>query len=352
MSKTKQEELFSTDKISASSKKNEIFEAYQELLAKVSETKQVSHQEIKQKQEEITVVNKATEFKVDKIIANIADVKLTVSQNLDTLEQRLVSEYRRLQELREAIILEVTELEEIHQIRKNVNTLEALLLAQKEYRARFEEEMEDTKKSFDLEVLEKRIAWKKEQEEADIERKERTMRIKKEREREEEEYTYAITLERKKSEDAYAARQSALEKELEDKKIRVNQDLKNREEAIVAAETELKTLKNQVDKFPHELENAIANTEKETRESLERMYKHQIELSTAEIEGERKLKNQTISMLQAKIKEQEEFIHQLTQKTDDATHQVQTIALKALEGSSFHRYYPAMDEGKQRADER
>ena len=352
MTKSKQEDIFATDKISASSKKNEIFEAYQELLAKVNDTKQVSQQAIKQKQDETILVNKAIEFKTDKIISNIADVKLTINQSFDTLEQRLVAEYRRLRELQEAIELETAQLEEIHQIRNNANTLEALLLAQKEYKVRFEEEIEQAQKAFDVEMSEKRNAWKKEQEDTEIERKERINRTKKEREREEEEYAYTIALERKKSEDSYATRQALLEKELEDKKIRVNQDLKHREDAIVAAETELQNLKTRVEHFPKELEKAIVDTEKATRESLERHYKHQIELSSAEIDGERKLKNQTISMLQAKIKEQEEFIHQLTQKTDDATHQVQTIALKALEGSSFHRYYPAMDDIKSRTEER
>jgi len=50
--------------------------------------------------------------------------------------------------------------------------------------------------------------------------------------------------------------------------------------------------------------------------------------------------------LQLKIKEQEEFIRQLTHKTDEAGTQVQTIALKALEGASFHRYHPATEEIK------
>ncbi len=68
--------------ISEKSKKNEILEAYQELLSKIEEGKQTSHQEVKKKQDEEAVVIKASEFKVDKIVTNIAEVKLSIGKVL------------------------------------------------------------------------------------------------------------------------------------------------------------------------------------------------------------------------------------------------------------------------------
>lgn len=346
MSKNEQNNLFSMPEISEKSKKNEIFDAYQELLSKIKETKQVSHQEEKKKQDETMVITKASTFKVDKIVANIADVKLSIGQSLDTLEQRLIAEYRRLNELEEAIALETKELEDLHEIKKNVDTLNALLLAQKEYKVRFEQHMEQQQKDFSSEMIHKKSAWKKEQEEAELEQKERELRTKKDRAREEEEYRYALQLERKKNQDFYEAKQAALEKELIEKKTKVLQDLKTREEAIIASETELATLQDHVENFPKELEKAVKETEKTTRESLERNYRFQMDLAAKELEGERKLNHQIINSLQSKIKEQEEFIRQLTHKTDEAGTQVQAIALKALEGASFHRYHPASEDNK------
>lgn len=346
MSKNEQNQLFSLPEISEKSKKNEIYDAYQELLAKIHATKEVSHQEIKKQQDQEVLVTKASEFKVDKIVANIADVKLSIGQSLDTLEQRLIGEYRRLSELQEAITLETKNLKELHEIDKNVNTLNALLSAQKEYKTRFEQQIETEQKTFEEEIEHKKALWKKEQEEFEIERKERDLRIKKERTREEEEYRYTVQLERKKDQDAYDIKQSTLEKELVEKKAKVLQDLKNREETILASEEELAQLRNRVENFPQELEEAVIKIEKTTRETLERDYRFQKDLAAKELEGERKLNAQMISSLQSKIKEQEEFIRQLTQKTDEAGTQVQTIALKALEGASFHRYHPAMEETK------
>lgn len=165
--------------------------------------------------------------------------------------------------------------------------------------------------------------------------------------REEEEYRYNVQLERKKDQDLYEASKKELEKEISEKKRAVfYKELSEREEVIKAQEEEFKTLKTRVDQFPNELENAIKEIEKTTREEVEHYYKHQIELTSKEVEGERKLTQQIITSLQAKIKEQESFIRQLTQKSEDAGVQVQSIALKAIEGASSLRFYGGTEDVK------
>lgn len=107
----------------------------------------------------------------------------------------------------------------------------------------------------------------------------------------------------------------------------------------------MKAYKSKLKTFPQELEQRVKDAELATKQQIETYYKHQIDLSNREVEGERKLAQQTISTLQLKIKEQENFIKQLTQKADESTNQVQTIALKAIEGNSM-RFYPAHDDCK------
>ena len=53
--------------------------------------------------------------------------------------------------------------------------------------------------------------------------------------------------------------------------------------------------------------------------------------------GVRGLATQAVEALQSKIREQEELIRQLTQKADESVQQVQTIAVKAIEGASAQR---------------
>jgi hypothetical protein len=51
------------------------------------------------------------------------------------------------------------------------------------------------------------------------------------------------------------------------------------------------------------------------------------------------INKQIVQSLENKIKEQAEQIMQLSQKANESGHQVQTIALKAIEGVSAQRSY-------------
>ncbi len=64
-----------------------------------------------------------------------------------------------------------------------------------------------------------------------------------------------------------------------------------------------------------------------------------------EQEGNQKLAEQLIVSLRSKIAEQEAFIKELSQKTELASQQAQSIALKALESSKTH-FVGSFDEKK------
>ena len=325
--------------VSVKSTKNEILQAYNELLTKVKEERPFDRKEERKRDEEKKIIKAASENSVEKIVKGLAEIKLEIGTALDTLEERLIKEFKKLTELQQVIEVEQKELEEIHEIKVNADSLAALLKAQKEKGSQFDKEMEEKREAFESEMVQKRLQWKKEQEDYDLSKKERDMKVKKEREREEEEYNYALQLKRKKDNDVYEARKAALEKELKEKKDAVEKELSEREALVTARESELNELKARVAEFPAQIEKAIKETEKSVIERLEFKYKHEAELATKEIEGERKLNKQVVSALEAKIKEQDAYIRQLNQKTDQAGQQVQTIAIKAIEGASSQRIF-------------
>ena len=149
---------------------------------------------------------------------------------------------------------------------------------------------------------------------------------KKQHQREEEEYKYNLDTQRKKETDSYNTKKAQLEKELTE-----------REAVISEKEILLKELQKKVDSFPAELDKTVKLAEKNITDRLESKYKYENQLASKEIEGERKLKEQIISSLEAKIKEQDTLIKQLTNKNDDAIRQVKDIAVKALEGTANYR---------------
>ena len=77
---------------------------------------------------------------------------------------------------------------------------------------------------------------------------------------------------------------------------------------------------------------------------LETKHKYETELKEHIVKGELKLKDQIISNLNLKIKEQESLITQLTKKSDDASSKVQEIAVKAVESSTKVRFVADNDK--------
>ena len=320
--------------ITEKSTKNEILDAYHELLAKVREQKTLDAKAVKKDAEEKEIVKTALDNSVEHIVKRHADLKLEIVNSMDSLEEKLIKEYKKLTELQQAIEVQTKLLKELYQITAEAESLSALVLAQEEKENAFDLQMEQKKGDFEAEMAQKRAQWKKEQDEYEAAKKERDALLKKERTREEEEYDYNLQLTRKKDSDEYEAKKTVLEKELAERKASYERELAERERAVAIREKELEEMKLRVESFPKELERAVKETEKAITERFEFKSRHEKELIAKEIEGERKLSQQTIEALQRKIEEQGEQVRQLTQRANEATLQVQNIAIKAIEGAS------------------
>ena len=125
-----------------------------------------------------------------------------------------------------------------------------------------------------------------------------------------------------------------------DEKAQLEQQWAERESRLVAKEEELSRLKAQVEAFPAQLQQAIEATEKTVTEHLQWKYDYEVRLAQKEVEGERRLYQQTISALETKINQQVQHIKELTEKNNQAGAQVQDIAVKAIEGASRRFYAP------------
>lgn len=316
--------------ISSKNTKNEILKAYDELLQKVHQQKKQDPKgtAIQQKQE--ATVRKAEDLSNETIVKEIAGLKISLNASLDKLEDSLLDEYRKFSEVKEALDTESKRLEEVYQISVNVDSLAALLQAQKEKKEQFDQEMQERKNSFEVEMNISRDAWKIEKQKLEENFKEEKAEKEKQRKREEEEYNYNIALKRKKEEDAYQEKKAALDKEIAGKQIEWQEK-----------EAEFERLQQTVAKFPEELEAKVSSAKEEVAKELIAKHKFEVDLTKKDTEGEIKLLKQTIQTLQEKIKEQSLLIEQLTKKSDHASDQVKDIAIKAIEGASnqSRQYY-------------
>ena len=320
--------------------KSEILAAYNELLKKKeAESSKNPRQEKAEKQKEETVKAAAT-LSDEGIVKGLADMKLQISVSIDTIEDTLLQEFQKLEKLQEAIRYESGYLDELYGIKANADSLAVLLTANKEKKQAFEAEMEQRKTIFEEVMQEKKQTWDKEQKERAQQWKEEDNDRKKAISREEEEFKYAKNLGRKKDEDEYQAKKAAQEKELTDKKQSVEKALDEREKIIASKEQELETLRSQVAGFPATLEKEITAARTQLEEQLTTRYRYEKDLFSKEMQGETRLLQQTITSLQARIKEQDNVIASLNEKNNTAGAQVQTIALKALDSASALRYSP------------
>ena len=325
--------------------KNEILAAYEDLLKRVNDKKTDEPKKVQEAQKQEAVVKKAEGLSNETIIKGIAGLKVEITSALDKLGEKFVEEYKKFDELQQAIQTEKKNLEDLYQLSASTDSLSVMLLAQKEKKEQFEQEMatrkteldekmKSEKERFDLEINEKKALWKKEQD-AFLEKiKEENESTTKKRKREEEEYQYALQLTRKKEVDLYEEKKQKLEKELADKKMAFEKEVTERETNLKLAETELTELRSKNAAFPSELEKAVQSAVKLATEKLETTFKFQKELSEKEVSGELKLKDQIIQTLNAKIKDLETSLKELSQKTVTAETSVKDIAIKAIEHSS------------------
>ncbi len=345
-------------KVTTKSTKNQILDAYNELLKMQQEKKTEEPKKVQVQQQKLELTNKAKTLSNEGIVKGIAELKVSVSSALDKLAEQFVGEYKKFEELQQAITIEKQNLEDLYQLSANTDSLAAMLLAQKEQREKFEEEMLQRKQELsdritadkekhENEMAEKRAAWKKEQTEYQESQKEKADILKKDRSREEEEFQYNLKLTRKKDADLYEEKNQKQEKELSEKRAEFEKEFAGRKTAIEEAETELKDLRKKATNFPAELEKAVKDAIKSTTDTLETNHKFEIQLREKEVEGELKLKDQTIQALNAKIKEMDSTIKEMSQKTAKAETSVKDIALKAIESSSKPYIVERTTESKQ-----
>jgi hypothetical protein len=317
-----------------SSTKNEILEAYNELLKQVEEKKSGQPKEVKEKEERENTLKSAVSVNKEGIIKQIASLKLTLNAELEKVEEALVMESKKLSQIQEAITIQEQRLNDLYGINATADTVSTMLTLQKEKKDTFEKEMEQRRSQFDDDISETRTKWEKEKKEFELITKEEKDRLQKQRKRDEEEYAYNLDLSRKKDTDQYNLKKQSVEKELSDKKTLFEQEIKSREQAVIATENELAELREKVALFPTRLEQAVKEAIAENTVKLQTEYKFETQLKAKEFEGDVKLRDQEITNLRSKIKDLDIQIAQLAAKAEQADKSAKDIAIRAIDSSS------------------
>lgn len=332
-----------TKKITVSNTKQEMIEAYNELLQQFQEKREVELKpEVKIEEKTMKrAVEVADSLSTEGIVKEISNLKAEVGKVLGQLTDKMDQEVIKYREIKKAVEVQGKELQEIYEIQKSASSLAALIEAQHQKRQDFEAEMSSKKEELSREIQMMRTEWEKEKKLHEVDIKERDTVEQKRREKEKEEYRYAFQREQQLAKDQFEDEKARLEKEIRDKKEQMERELAEREKDLVEREKnmtqkegEFLELQKKVTAFPKEMESAINKAVKEAVERVQLEAKNRDELLKKEFNGERNVLNTRIESLEKTVKEQNDQMAKLSQQSEKAYSQVQDIAIKAIEGSS------------------
>jgi len=96
--------------------KAEILEAYDALLKKVQEDKNNIPKQVQEEKKKKEIVDKVAQVSSESISQDIANLKSSLITSLDELQTHLVSEFKKLEEIRAAIAVEKQYLEDLYSL--------------------------------------------------------------------------------------------------------------------------------------------------------------------------------------------------------------------------------------------
>lgn len=322
-------------KRSARKPKEEMLSAYTEALQQQPDLgeAQLNPEKIVEDKKAKSAVQVAEALSAAGVSKEIYALKTEIGRMLSELADKLDQQVGRFTDVQKAIAVKEQELREVYEIDKAAASLAALLEAQNQRRADFENEITGKKDALETEIRATRERWDKERKEWELRVKEQETAALQKREREKAEFEYTFQRDQQQAMDKLNDDKARLEKGLQTQKETLEKEWAERARVLKAAEAELNELRARAVKFPAELETAVGKAVKETTEKLTVAASANLALVKKEFEGERNVQNARIESLQAAVQQQTEQITKLAKQHELAYEKVQNIAVKAIEGS-------------------
>ena len=295
--------------VTEKSTKAQILKAYEEAMAQLKATSRK------------TIADEQEAKRVTGVIENAEAIV-----GLGILNPEIEKQYN---DLKEAIELTKKELEELFSIKAEALSLEALVNAKNDEKAKLDNEIKATKEAEQARLEEANKAYNEVVHRLNKDHEEKRKALEIERKREKEEYDYNLKRERKKQDDAWEDEKAEREKELA---------VEAREDAILAQENEIVILKNKVAEIPALIENAVEKAVDEAKAKASKSYAIEKNHLNREHEWEVKSLQSEISNLKAQVEAERDARVKAEADLKDAFAQVQEIATTSVKASQVKVY--------------
>jgi colicin import membrane protein len=263
---------------------------------------------------------------VDQVVGEISSLGLHVSKSLSELSSLLVGEVERLATLREAVAIEQRELQRLHKVDLAAAAVDHLV-----------QDYENRKQAFQAEAAATKAEWDAETDQRERSEREYEEALKTKRQRENDEFEYKKALERKKVQDKYDEEQRLRDRQNREKQEGLEKNWQEREATLKAREEELAQLRKDTDVFPKRLAQEVDRAVAEARRQAEQQLEQRLLIVSKDAEADRRVAELRIKALEEMLARQTDQVAALHKQLDEATQQVQDIAVKAIEGASGAR---------------
>jgi hypothetical protein len=343
-----------TKKVGDRNTKAEILAAYEELKkeksslqSQLNKLSSAKNQNGSGKSEAFILKNGSVpkQSKMQQTIDGLTLLQSSFGNAISELSEQLTQEATILQNLQQAVELELQQLNELHSLESvQDETLETLIIQYEESAKTFEEELIERRETLEQQLQDQQKAWQKEQEDYQRQRQERNDNYKKNLKRDREMYHYNLQLQRERDNDEYEQSQNRLYQQLEETRQTQEQEWKQREAEIALKEQEYAEVKATVEAFPEKLENTIKKAKESGRNIGYYQAKIKSDLLAKEMEGQKQFYELRVQSLSETIHTQETRLQSLSQQLNAAQKQVQDLAVKAIEGTSNVHSFQAVKE--------
>lgn len=323
-------------KVAVKDSKAHIIETFQQILRERQKvaSKVATKEEEAEKEQNIRVLEAASQYTADSIVRELADLQLDFGSVINQVPTKLTVETSKLDELKRAIEVETQHLQELRDTRVVADSLYILTQEHQENL----QVLEDTAKS-DRETLEREIAvsrktWQQEQEEYEVLLLESNELLSRERQRQEEDYRYDTERSRQIANHENEATKLQIERELQAVGTIKEKQWAERERLLAANQALFAENQLKAEAFNNQLDEAVKRSREEGIREVNQEAKVKADLLEKEWESSKQGYELQTQSLEAKIQKQTEQITEITTQLQAAMKQAQDLAMRAFESSS------------------
>ena len=308
--------------------KAEVQQQFESIRRETVEEREAAEPRVEEavKHREAKVREAAEGVSVDQVVGEISSLGLHVSKSLGELSSLLVGEVERLATLREAVAIEQRELQRLHKVDVAAAAVDHLV-----------QDYETKKQAFQAETAATKAEWDAETDQRERSEREYEETLKTKRQREGDEFEYKKALERKKVQDKYDEEQRLRDRQNREKQEALEKSWQEREATLKAREEELAQLRKDTDVFPKRLAQEVDRAVAEARRQADQQLEQRLLIVSKDAEADRRVADLRIKALEEMLARQTDQVAALHKQLDEATQQVQDIAVKAIEGASGAR---------------